>query len=168
MKYFTQDWCDGKLNDMETEQKLRFYRGYIQKIYEKLPFTLKILSQSVNLHDGRLKSVVFDSGKNKLLIKGVFGDLATGYFVLEVKYLQVVSVNIKLLVNIFKNKKIEILSDEIEMLSDAMFSHRILFSLNKCIEIKFKDIELKIKTATFEQYKRAVCCYKIGSSRLKT
>jgi hypothetical protein len=161
MKYFTKDWCFSKLDDQEIEQRLKSYRDYIQEIYIKLPFVLKLLVRNINLHDGKLEVVSFIPDKKALIIKGVFGDLELGYSVLEIKYLMVSNVNVDLLISIFKNQEIEILSDEIEILTEHLFSHRILFSTQKDIDIQFKDIEIKVQNSTPKNYKKLCCQFKV-------
>lgn len=162
MKYFTKEWCFSKLDDDEIEQRLQSYRNYIESIYKQLPFVLKLLVQSINLHDGRLKVVSFSPEKKKLVIRGVFGDLESNYFILEIKYLMVSNVSIDSLLCIFKNQELEILSDEIEVLAKNLFSHRILFSTQKDIDIQFQDIELTVQNTSPESYKKLCCEFKIG------
>jgi len=161
MKYFTKDWCLSKLDDEEIERRLKSYREYIQEIYMKLPFALKLLVQNINLHDGKLEFVFFSPDEKKLTLRGIFGDLELNYFFLEIKYLMVSNLNIDLLTHIFENKKLEILSDEIEMLTDNLFSHRILLSTQRDIEIQFEGIELKIQNALPENYKKLCCEFKV-------
>ncbi len=161
MKYFTKDWCFSKLDDQEIEQRLKSYRAYIQDIYKKLPFVLKLLAQNINLHDGKLEIVSFSQDKKFLMLKGVFGDLELNYFIFEIKYLNVSNLDVGLLASIFKNQEIEILSDEIEISAENLFSHRILFSTQKDIDIQFEDIEIKIQNATPKSYKKLCCQFKV-------
>lgn len=161
MKYFTKEWCFSKLDDQEIEQRLKSYRTYIQGVYKRLPFVLKIFVQNINLHDGRLEIVSFNQDKKKLMLRGVFGDLESGYSILEIKYLNVSDLNLDLLGPIFKNQEIEILSDEIEVLAENLFSHRILFSTQKDIDILFEDIELKVQNATPANYKKLCCQFEV-------
>jgi hypothetical protein len=162
MKYFTKEWCFSKLDDQEIEQRLKSYRDYIQVVYKKLPFALKLLVQSINLHDGRLQVVTFNPDDKILTIRGVFGDLEVNYFILEMKYLMVSSLDLDSLMYVFKNQELEILSDEIEVLEKKMFSHRILFSTQRDIDIQFQDIELTVKNSHIEDYKKVCCQFKIN------
>jgi len=162
MKYFTKEWCFSKLDDQEIEQRLKSYRDYIQAIYTELPFVLKLLARNINLHDGRLEIVYFNPDKRALLIRGVFGDLESSYFILEIKYLMVVNLNTDSLVHVFKNQELEILSDEIEFLGKNLFSHRILFPTKNDIDIQFQDIELTVQTTLPKNYKKLCCQLKIG------
>ena len=86
MKYFTKDWCFGKLDDKEYENVERNYQKYIENIYEDLPATLKILIKNINLHDGIIKKGTFLKKENLFELEGIFGDLNFGYFGLTLKY----------------------------------------------------------------------------------
>jgi hypothetical protein len=160
MKYFTKDWCFSKLADQEIEQRSKSYRDYIQGIYKKLPFVLKLLTHNINLHDGKLEIFYFMRDKKQLIIKGIFGDIELNYFMLEIKYSNVFNLDAGLLKPIFQNQEIEILSDEIEILSENLFSHRMLFSTQKDIDIQFEEIELKIQNTNPKNYKKVLCQFK--------
>lgn len=164
MKYFTKDWCFSRLDDQEIEQKLQDYRNYINAIYMKLPFALKLLVWSINLHDGRLELLSFNLHKKKLILRGVFGDLEFGYFILEIKYLNVYNLDVSIFNSIFKNQQIEILSDEIEVLKESLFSHRLLLSTHEDIDIQFEDIEIKIQNTISKNYKKLSCQFKVINS----
>jgi hypothetical protein len=160
MKYFTKDWCFSKLDDQEIQNRLKSYRDYIQDVYKKLPAVLRMLVEHINLHDGKIALVVFNSEKKELLIRGVFGDLEVGYFFLSIKYLMVLNLDFNLLNSIFISDKLDVLSDEIEYLGDSYFSHRMLFSIKKDIDIQFKDIELEIQNANPRDYEKVRCQFK--------
>ncbi len=158
MKYFTKEWCFSKLDDQEIEHRLESYRNYVQNIYKKLPFVLKLLVQNINLHDGKLETIYFSPDKKNLILRGVFGDLESHYFELEIEYLRIKNEKNDLLDSVFKDQEIEILSDEIEVLSENLFSHRILFSTQKYIEIQFEDIKFKIQNANPKDYEKSLIC----------
>jgi len=161
MKYFTKDWCYSNLNDHEIEKRLKDYRTYISSIYKKLPFVLKVLVQNINVHDGRLKSVCFVQDKKLLSLNGIFGDLESGYFFLEIKYLKVSNPDVDLLTSVFSNQETVILSDELELLTEGLFSHRMFFSTKQDVDIQFNDIEITIKNATPKDYKKLCCQFKV-------
>lgn len=60
MKYFTSDWFSSKLSEDEIDRISDEYWAYIDSIFEKLPFALKILSKSINLHDGIVVNTNFN------------------------------------------------------------------------------------------------------------
>ncbi len=157
MKYFTEDWCFGKLDDQEWETIERNYHSYIESIYDSLPVTLKILVKNLNLHDGIIKKISFLKKENAFELEGVFGDLGFGYFGLTLKYNDVIPLNEALLKSTFEDKRLEILSNEIEILDENKYSHKIIFDNGKEFEIKFKNLELKIIESRPESYKRINC-----------
>lgn len=161
MKYFTKEWCFSDLDDHEIEKRLTSYRNYISNIYKNLPFALKLLAKNINLHDGRLMKVSFIQDENLLLLNGIFGDLQNGYYFLEIKYVSISGLNTEELTSIFKDQEIVILSDEIEFFSDNFFSHKMLFSTKKDINIQFKDIQIVIRNATPKDYKKSCCLFEI-------
>ncbi len=157
MKYFTKDWCFGDLDDDKIQEVKKNYWEYIDHIKDSLPFPLKLLATNINLHDGIIDKVSYFSEKKSLKIEGIFGDLENGYFKLEVKYLNISEPKIRVLKTIFEQQTIEVISDEIELVSPRLFSHRFLLSTKKKIEIRFSDIEIKINNASSESYKKETC-----------
>lgn len=158
MKFFNKAWCFCELNDDEIEQRLESYKNYIDEIYSKLPFTLKLMAKNLNLHDGKIIISRFIQQEKSLILKGIFGDLQTGYYFLTLKY-SISKLDIEPLSSIFKDKQLEILSDEIEFLSENSFCHRIFFSTQQELSIPFKDIQIEIQNALPEDYKNSKCIF---------
>lgn len=52
MKYFTNDWFISRLPEEDLERIAEDYWNYIDSVFDKFPFTLKMLAKYVNLHDG--------------------------------------------------------------------------------------------------------------------
>jgi hypothetical protein len=161
MKYFTNDWHFGNLKDKEVGKISKNYWKYIDKIYDTLPFALKILSKNISLHDGILKKLTYFSNRNELILEGIFGDLQIGYFFLKIKYLNLINFDIQHLKNIYSNGFIQILSDEIELLFDKRYCHRMFFSNKNEFEINFSSIELEIIDAISNDYNIQNCLLKI-------
>lgn len=161
MKYFTKEWCFGEIDDCKIEALSKSYKKYINNIYEKLPFVLKLLSRNINLHDGRLMKAIFNHEENSLLLEAVCGDLQSKYYFLEIKYYGIYNLKDKVLMSIFKNQEIEILSDEIEFFSDEYFSHKMFFSSMKDIDIRFKDLQIIFRSATSNEYKKCLCLFEV-------
>lgn len=162
MKYFTKEWCFSNLDDREIKKRWNAYKKYIDGIYERLPYVLKILARHLNLHDGRVKNVNFYKNKSVLNINGVFGDQQVGYFFLDIKYFDVSNLNDNKIKSIFNSIKVEVLSDEIEFLTENLFSHRILFSTKQDIDIQFRDVEISISSAFYKDYEKGLCKFKSG------
>jgi hypothetical protein len=157
MKYFTKEWCSGKLEDNKVKEIKRDYWNYIDIINESLPFSLKFLANNINLHDGIINKASYSSEKNSLSIVGIFGDLQVGYFNLEIRYLNIYKLEKDTLTSIFKGQKLEVLSDEVELISKNLYSHRLLFLSKKEVEIFFSNIEIKVSAASPDDYKKKIC-----------
>lgn len=159
MKYFTKEWCFSDQNDEEIEYRATSYKEYINKIYKDLPFVLKILSKNVNFYDARINNITLFSDQDVLILNGVFCDIQSGYYFLDIQYRNTSSLNIQNLTDVFNCKKLEILSDEIELISEKNFSHRIIFTSKKEIEIAFEDVQISLRNATSNDYKNS--CLKL-------
>jgi len=157
MKYFTKEWCLGKLSDNKVNRILNDYNNYIKNIYEKLPLPLKLLTKNMYLHDGIITNVIFFKDKLSIELSGIFGDLQFGYYKLDIKYFNIDYIENEILKNIFFNKNIKILSDEIELLINDRFSHKFFFDTDKEIEIIFSNIKICISDASKKDYKNVIC-----------
>ncbi len=155
MKYFSKEWCFSELEDREIQKRVDFYQKYIERIFNELPYVLKILLK-INLHDGIVKQVTFSKHSNNIKIIGLFGDLQVGYFALTLNYKGLINSNIENLITIFKEKKLNILSDELER-KNKYFSHKFLFTNQNEIDLNFKDLELQINNISSEDFKSGIC-----------
>ncbi len=161
MKYFTKKWCLGELEDWELNKIMDNYHQYIEEIYPKLPVTLKLMVRSISLHDGFITSAKFLENEEALQIDGVFGDLSFGYFNLRIKYYNIIKINKNILKQLFENTKLEVLSDEVKILASEQYSHRIVFSTGKEIEVIFKNLLLEIGNEVSENFRNNRCTLKI-------
>lgn len=157
MKYFTKKWCFGDLTEKAIQDRVDAYKTYIDKIYDELPFVLKVLSKEINLHDGIIKKITLNKDSSILNMIGIFGDAQVGYFVLNIKYVNVSNLNEKNLGSTVNTKNLLILSDEIEKIEGNLYSHRMIFSSKRELEINFEKIEIKIQNANQKQYKMKTC-----------
>ncbi|MBK9099741.1 MAG: DUF4085 family protein [bacterium] len=159
MKYFTREWCNGRLNDEQYQKVKNSYRNYINRIYSKLPATIKKLLRQNGLHDSLFKSVLIDQRKNYLHIKFLSGDLQMGYFEFEIVYIGINLSNkiIDDLFRIFRNEKTEFLYDEIRMIEKNKFEHSMIFYPKGEVELTCKQITCgivkKIKNREIKQRK---------------
>ena len=149
MKYFTNDWFFSRLAEDDMEKIAEQYWNYIDSVFEKLPFTLKMLAKSLNLHDGIVISSVLEEKSHTLTLELLCGDLQSGYFLLQLIYTGV-SEDSK---NLGKFEKfIEVHAAELEV-GNGDFFHRWLLSSGSEIEVKFLDVSLQIYTKTAKDYK---------------
>jgi hypothetical protein len=94
MKYFTREWCWSELNDKLIDKISKDYERYIDSIYIKFPFTLKLLTRKIKLHDGIISTISISSSQRTLSLSGIFGDLEIGYFKLEMHYKNIAEFNL--------------------------------------------------------------------------
>lgn len=156
MKYFTNDWFFSKLSDDDMEEISSRYWGYIDSVFEKLPFSLKVLSKQINLHDGVVLESTFDKERHILNLEIFCGDLQTGYFLLQLHY-SGISEHSKNLEKI--EKFLEIFTTEIEMIDHNHFNHRFLLSSKEEVKIEFLDVSINIMNKTPRDHKE-ICALK--------
>jgi len=160
MKYFTKEWCWGDLDNTELDSISEKYDSYINSVYLQLPFSLKLLTKSIPLHDGIVKKIRLSSRGRDLNLMGTFGDLEVGYFNLEIGYKNVVEFDHTFASNTFNKKTIEIIRDEIEILnriSQPIFIHKFIFSNKTEFEIKFHECNIKISGTKAKNYRKKAC-----------
>lgn len=158
MKYFTREWCWSELSDKVIDKISKDYEKYIDSIYITLPFTLKMIAKKINLHDGIISTVSLSSSEGNLILSGIFGDLEVGYFKLEIHYKNIFDFDLDRTILFFSGKEIEILRDELEVISNSRyFVHRFIFSSKAEFKICFRDCYLKIGNATSKDYKKIPC-----------
>ncbi len=156
MKYFTNDWFFSKLSDDEMEAISAQYWGYIDSVFEKLPFALKVLSKYVNLHDGIVVESNFNDERHVLKLELFCGDLQSGYFLLQLCYNEI-SGQSKNLEKI--EGMLEIFTDELEMIDHNHFYHRMLLSNKAEIQIEFSGFSINIINKRPEDYEN-MCALK--------
>lgn len=66
MEYFTKEWFFSKLSEEDHERVVKEYGDDIDSVFDKLLFTLKILSRCVNLHDGIVVSSKLEENSQNL------------------------------------------------------------------------------------------------------
>ena len=149
MKYFTNDWFFSKLSEDEIDRISDEYWAYIDSIFEKLPFTLKILSKSINLHDGIVVNTNFNRESHLLKLDFFCGDLQSGYFLLQLEYSGISDQSKN--VDRFE-PYVEIFTDELEIVGINHFIHRILLSNKIEVQMEFSDLIIKIVNKTPEDF----------------
>jgi hypothetical protein len=160
MKYFTQEWCWDDLSDTQVATVLQRYDAYINSVYLQLPFALKVLAKSMNLHDGIIKKVALSPLEKSFVLSGVFGDLEVGYFKLRIEYKGICNFDLRKTLAVFFKNKIEIIRDEIEVVkknSNVNFVHRFIFSNKSEFQINFCDCSLEIESAALKDYVKKPC-----------
>jgi len=159
MKYFTRDWCSGKYSDDKNRKISPTYDEYIESNYRLLPFSLKLLSRELSLHDGLITSVEVNKVYNNIALKSICGDLSSGYFLLNIGYLKVEQLKVVYLEELFNGKKVEILYDELEILGDDKYSHKLIFNKKGDLDITFRDLEIQISNVLPSRYMPMDCTF---------
>ena len=73
MKFFTRDWYSGSLPDLEYEKRLNDYADYLDSIYSEMPYTLKLLTKFISLHDGIVRKVIYQRKSKNLIFEILSG-----------------------------------------------------------------------------------------------
>ena len=130
MKYFTKEWASGKLDDVRHERARSDYWKRLNEISDEMPAPLKKLSNSISLHDALINRVSIDRTQSLLIVNLVAGDVQEGYFNLTLTYhdVQWEQLDLKKLSSAARDRRTELLYDEIDVLKSGRFSHNILMS----------------------------------------
>jgi hypothetical protein len=157
MKYYTLDWCFGKMSEAELDIIHSEYISYIDTIFKELPFTIKTILRTISLHDGILNAISYNTQNHTLSLKGVFGDLNSGYFHLYLEYKNCQSNDMVKIKQTLSDQFLEVLSDEFELLESGKLKHSILFSNNSEVAFVFDDLKLNIENTSEKSYIKSAC-----------
>lgn len=144
MRFFTVDWWRG-IQEGEISDPVDAYRAHFQNIRDQLPPDLAALSESVSLHDSRLRSLNLDTETQSLQVSLVGDDGRGGLRRSWLTYHRVQSFQS------FADPDAGLNGphgygdwgyDESDVLSDGLFEHRILFSTGIDMRIAFADFSL--------------------------
>jgi hypothetical protein len=145
MKFLTRDWVNGELSDAEAESLPGRYQQYLAGLLPGLPGSVRQLATELNLHDGLIRSVRLNRISSGVLLALTCGDAQTGYFDLEIHYssAELAPPDVATLRTVTENADTEILYDEIDV-SDGRYIHRLLFSPEGEIEIRFQSLAIQV------------------------
>jgi hypothetical protein len=144
LKYFTRQWRHGDCSDHESEATVAAYRAHIDRLLPRLPQSLKTLVQDVSLHDGLIVRGDLDRRRDTFSLELRCGDLHVGYFDLELRYrgVNLGRLDVALLAKQARDPGIEILYDELDVVSEDRYLHSILFSTDDEIQIEFSTFDM--------------------------
>ena len=143
MKFFKKEYFE-EMNEALLDNAFSKYQEYIENNFSKFPVVLKILAKYIFLHDGILKQIIYETRKNLLILEYICGDLQFGYFGLKISCDLIKSFENSFLINLFQNKMIQILYDEIEVFNNKKFTHSFLYENSSEIEIIFEKASILI------------------------
>jgi|HubBroStandDraft_6_1064221.scaffolds.fasta_scaffold103111_3 hypothetical protein len=129
MRFLTREWHAGAQPDDEAEQTVEKYRRHLAALQPHLPQPLRELSQDINLHDALIRSVEVNVGTSQATIGLRSGDRRTGYFDVDLSYhdVRIEVLDRAVLAIIARDPGTEVLYDEVDVVEDGGFVHRLLF-----------------------------------------
>ncbi len=151
MKYFTRAWASGDLSDTEQEQILESYQEHLSRHRSVLSGNIAKLATRISLHDGLVRRVVIDRRTVELKLELLCGDNQVGYFDLDLTYrgVQWDGFDLEVLERRARDRRTEILYDEVDVLSDGVFEHALLFWPEDEVSIRFYELDI-VKTVRDE------------------
>lgn len=144
MKYFTRGWANGEHDDAECERMRAAYWRRVEELRPGMPAGLAGLATATGLHDALIEKVVWRPGGRRLEMELVCGDNASGYFDLRLVYLDVSlpDLVVGVLAERVRDRRTQILYDEVDREPDGTWVHRLLFWPTGEISISFISLEL--------------------------
>ena len=158
MKYFTRGWHSGELDDAETERLPAAYRSRVEQLRSKMPRDIAELSATC-LHDSLIDRVVWDPQKRILRMELVCKTDAEGCFGLSLEYegVKIGKQYLVLLAERARDRRTEILENEVDLDDDGSWVHRILFWPTSEVSIWFASLKLRRSARADRRWDHAGC-----------
>ncbi len=124
MNYFTPEWHSGYVDEHPGKK----YREHLVPLLRQWPSYVRLLANSINLHDGQLRKFAWNIDEATLFLRLRCGDLQVGYFDLDLHYSGVLfsQADWASLLTLSASKSSSALYDEVDE-DNGRFVHRILF-----------------------------------------
>ena len=124
MNYFTPEWHRGYVEEHPGKK----YREHLLPLLRQWPTPVRMLANSISLHDGFICKFAWDTQKATLFLRLRCGDLQVGYFDLNLHYFGVLLSPLDWgnLLAISTSRMCSALYDEVDE-ENGRFVHRILF-----------------------------------------
>ena len=144
MQFFTRAWLAGELTDEEYASSLSGYHQHLANISAHLSSQVREFIKVVDLHDGLIRKIVIDHTEKTLGLDLRCGNLQVGYYDVDIQYrgIQLGRPVVAILAGVAQAEG-EILSDELDIVDDGGFEHRIIFDSYEEISILFGDLVFK-------------------------
>lgn len=141
MKFFTRDWCQGKMTDEEAEAVIPTYQRHLDKL--DLPESIRELA-GLNPHDAYILDTEHEPREGTLRLRLRCGDLQIGYFDATLAFTHAIltSVDAATLVRARYPAKFEILYDEVDKVASAAFEYRLLLYPTGEVSIGFNQVAI--------------------------
>ena len=162
MKFFTAAWTQGELSDEEAEAVVPAYWAHISTLAERMPATVYTLAYGVNIHDGRLRAVLFDRPRATLMLSMRCGDNQVGYYDLDLVYRDVIltAAAVEVLREVASTSDAEALYDELDVSDAGSWVHSILFWPDREISVTFGRLALKLEPMPDREFDRPADVYR--------
>lgn len=128
MRYFTRGWLNGEYSDDDHEAAVVQYDERLEAIRPALPPEVASLTQR-DLHDGVIEFIEWDARTSELTLALVIGDLQRGYSQLRIDYKGAMlgENRIETLRQLARDRRAELLYDEVDLDESGVFQHRMIF-----------------------------------------
>lgn len=144
MEYFTRAWASGRLSDEACEQVQVAYEQHLSALLPKMPKSIAALANEVNLHDGLIGEVIVNSKARRVTMELRCGDVQTGYSDLTLSYsgVRFEKLNLATLARRARDRRTELLCDEVDVDESGDYVHRILFWPKDELSIAFSGLQI--------------------------
>jgi hypothetical protein len=142
MRFFTRAWCTGELSDDECEQVVSAYWRHVAEIAPRLPADARLLAEQLSLHDGLFRRLIVNQTAQTCRMELRCGDLQVGYFDLDIEYRDAsfMALDVDNAATIVDGEHSEILYDEVDIIGNGRFVHRLLCWPQGELWIAFADL----------------------------
>ena len=128
MNFFTPEWHRGDAEEHPAEK----YQEHLAPLLSQWPSDVQTLAARINLHDGLIRELSWNTDEATLFLDLRCGDNQLGYFDLDLHYFGVLFSPLEwaCLLTLNANKNGSALYDEVDE-EDGRFVHRILFMASR-------------------------------------
>jgi hypothetical protein len=146
MKYFTRGWSNGEFDDETSDQMRAAYWDRVKSLRPSMPASVKKLATATELHDAVIDRISWDRRRRNLKLELVLiddhkpsGSLGA---TLLYKGVRLSDQKIDLLAERARDRRTEILYDEVDLEEKGNWVHRMLFWPVGEISIWFSSLKL--------------------------
>lgn len=143
MQFFTPEWRDGELSDVEYERTFERYEAHFRALRDRLPDELRQFLESVSLHDAMVRKASLERRVFRLSLRA--GDLQAGYSDVLAEYREVELLDgIPSVAEVLNAPDAEIIESEAGIAEATLFEHRILFAPSGELRVRFRSFSFRI------------------------
>lgn len=142
VRFLTRAWHAGDYSDEEADAVLSAYHVHRSAILPRLPNTLLMFSETVDVHDGLLRVATLNRADRTLQVGLRCGDLDKGYYDLDMSYIGIdlERLDVPVLKTIAEASRSEALYLEEDIVEPEWYVHRWLWwPFRRELDIDFAD-----------------------------